>query len=1126
MKMRLLVLVGAAVLLLGLATPVALGHEQTGNGSWYWLNPQPQGNSLNSVAFADGDHGTAVGLDGTIVHTSDAGSHWYVDASGTDADLNDVTFVDANTGWAVGGGGTILRTTDGGAHWLSQSGATGTMNLEAVRFTSATDGWIVGYNQSGLAGVVLRTFDAGAHWANVTPGTQPTLSDIDFTPSGDGWIVGYGGRILRSTDGGDHWSSVSATTTAILSSVTFPTATDGWIVGDNGTILHTADGGTTWESQTCPDSLELYNASFASATEGWIAGYYASYHTTDGGQNWQRVALPDVVARLYQGRILFTDALTGWLVGDDGLIYHTSDAGTNWSSQALGLGRSLWGVSVIDTQTVWAAGDHDILHTSDGGLNWVAQESSETLSLRDVSMADATHGWAVGASGRILYTDDGGSTWADQTSDATTTLEAVQATSETTAWALSEYGEILHTGDGGASWQVQQTQRSYDLLDMAWANETDGWIVGMDIVSGRGGGLLVANGIVLATTDGGATWNEQPTGHGGNNVFEGVASVSPNEAWVVGIWGTILHTTDGGASWGLQDSGTYNVYTDVAFTSDSEGWVVGGGYPLHTTDAGAHWQPVDFGAATSFEEIAFAARDTGWVVGWSGAIMGSVDPDWATTPPKNVRNFMGTPGDELVSLSWVNPTDVHFAATRVLRSDTAFAATATDTVSQTQIYEGTAEAYPDTGLTNDTQYYYAVFTRNEAGNWSEPATATATPFDPPPGPVTNLAATPNDEQVSLSWTNPADADYTLTRALRSEVGYATTPTETVDQTQIYEGAGTAYPDTGLTNGTAYYYTFFAQDDVGKWSVRATIGATPYDPPPGPVTDFSATAGDGQASLSWTNPADHDYAATRVLRSTTGYATSAVPNASQTQVYEGTQTAQTDPGLTNGVLYCYTAFARDEIGGWSVRATASVRPQGLTTIVAGADVTVTNYGAVVILDGDLESVSGPVPARMNVTVWRSTNGGTSWTKLGIARYDWPSGRYLAAVIMSENSLFQMRFAGDMGNLPSTTPNVGIQSRAYLPRPVAASSVSVRSYLAVSGLLLTPHDGTTKLYLYRYVSGAWRFYAERDARNYKYTQYTRYAGSYRLPYRSRWYVKAYHSDGNHAETWSVPRYVTVY
>lgn len=58
--------------------------------------------------------GYAVGDDGTILKTYDAGVNWHSQVSGTSIKLNKVHFIDPDFGFAVGENGIILRTTTGG----------------------------------------------------------------------------------------------------------------------------------------------------------------------------------------------------------------------------------------------------------------------------------------------------------------------------------------------------------------------------------------------------------------------------------------------------------------------------------------------------------------------------------------------------------------------------------------------------------------------------------------------------------------------------------------------------------------------------------------------------------------------------------------------------------------------------------------------------------------------------------------------------------------------------------------------------------------------------------------------------------------------------------------------------
>jgi len=104
-----------------------------------------------------------------------------------------------------------------------------------------------------------------------------------------------------------------------------------------------------------------------------------------------------------------------------------------------------------------------------------------------------------------------------------------------------------------------------------------------------------------------------------------------------------------------------------------------------------------------------------------------------------------------------------------------------------------------------------------------------------PDAVTGLAATPGNGQVALTWTAAASATgYSVKRATTSGGPYTTVKTNVV---------GTSTTDTGLTNGTAYFYVVSATNAEGEGASSNEASATPAAGDT-TVTFISAGAQDG------------------------------------------------------------------------------------------------------------------------------------------------------------------------------------------------------------------------------------------------------------------------------------------
>ncbi len=136
-------------------------------------------------------------------------------------DLFGVSFTDANTGTAVGDGGIIVRTTDGGTTWANQSsGTTDELLWRVVHRCEHRHGR--GRRRDHLADDGRRHDVGGADQRH-----HESLYGVSFTDANTGTAVGEGGTILRTTDGATTWAAQTSGTTSRLMACRSPMRTPG-----------------------------------------------------------------------------------------------------------------------------------------------------------------------------------------------------------------------------------------------------------------------------------------------------------------------------------------------------------------------------------------------------------------------------------------------------------------------------------------------------------------------------------------------------------------------------------------------------------------------------------------------------------------------------------------------------------------------------------------------------------------------------------------------------------------------------------------------------------------------------------------------------------------------------------
>ena len=187
---------------------------------------------------------------------------------GKDINLQAVHFVSADEGWVVGDKNTILHTANGGKTWEVQLGGdleSTERALSEVFFVDAKHGW------ARAAEKLFRTRDGGGTWEQVAS-KSGNWRKLTFVSPRIGFII-HADAIERTEDGGQTWKPIFKCTIDLLvgglarksactfCDLAFPSTQFGYAIGtDNagagaGILARTQDGGQTWVA-THPASLD------------------------------------------------------------------------------------------------------------------------------------------------------------------------------------------------------------------------------------------------------------------------------------------------------------------------------------------------------------------------------------------------------------------------------------------------------------------------------------------------------------------------------------------------------------------------------------------------------------------------------------------------------------------------------------------------------------------------------------------------------------------------------------------------------------------------------------------------------------------------------------------------------
>jgi photosystem II stability/assembly factor-like uncharacterized protein len=293
----------------------------------------------------------------------------------------------------------------------------------------------------------------------------------------------------------------------------------------------------------------------------------------------------------------------------------------------------------------WVLAANTLAVTSDAGRAWTAVTPPGVRAglIRGVYFRDARRGWVVSASARDLG-----------------------------------QLELSVTADGGAAWRTSPIGRPdtvFAYSDSApayvdFADSRHGWVEAM-AATGSG---VAPWGILLHTSNGGATWQRLPSPAGGPVEFVGPATgwLAPSAQPGTAAAGKLYVTRDAGRTWHARtvtgpagyrpDQVTFTI---PAFTAPSavvlaafDNGSRSAAWFYHTSDGGASWQPVAAVPARNpaFGEVtpaAAAGPGSWWAVGIDGATIthlthdgarrANIVPTWRPGAPGGIADVSFTP---------------------------------------------------------------------------------------------------------------------------------------------------------------------------------------------------------------------------------------------------------------------------------------------------------------------------------------------------------------------------------------------------------------------------------------------------------------------------------------------------
>ena len=285
--------------------------------------------------------------------------------------------------------------------------------------------------------------------------------------------------------------------------------------------------------------------------------------------------------------VLALNSTSAFAIGENGKIYHTVNSGVNWSEQDSGVIQDLNAIEFNGQAIV--AGDSGTVLINDGD-SWIGNSIEGAGNLYDLSvphfesLADSVI-FVSGTGGEIWKWSN--NAWDDLSNFTGTTndIYAIDFVNEDEGFAVGADGLIIATIDGGLSWEIRDSPEEfrgfsfYDVIIFGYKGPNDDEASPVSVL------IVGENGTVIQSSGTGPTaigyiWkvpseNSHPTNT--TSTLKSISGSSRFKFWIVGDDNFVALTEDGGSSFYNQSQlqNAGSDFTGVSFWDGDSGFAVG-----------------------------------------------------------------------------------------------------------------------------------------------------------------------------------------------------------------------------------------------------------------------------------------------------------------------------------------------------------------------------------------------------------------------------------------------------------------------------------------------------------------------------------------------------------------------